>query len=288
MNTISIKAYAKINLSLDVIRRRQDNYHDVRMIMQTVMLHDRLTMKQTTSSSITLASNIPYMSNNESNLSYIAARLFMETVSIKSGVYIHLEKKIPISAGMAGGSTDAAATLLGMNELFNTGLSLTSLQEIGRKIGADVPYCLLKGTAIAEGIGELLTPLPPAPDCFCLIVKPPFGISTRQAYESLILDENTKHPDIDGMVMAIKDNDLVAVAGMLSNVFEDVATKEYPIINDIKSRLLSLGALGAIMSGSGPSVFGLFNDKTKARKAYYEFKISDFGRQTYLTSFYIP
>lgn len=286
MNEISIKAYAKINLALDILRRRKDGYHDVRMIMQTVKLHDRLVMKKTASPSITLTSNIPYMANNESNLVYIAARMFIEANQISSGVYIHLDKKIPISAGMAGGSTDAAATLIGMNELSGTGLSLSALQEIGRNIGADVPYCLMKGTALAEGIGEILTPLPPAPECFCLIVKPPFGISTKQAYESLAIGSHTKHPDIDCMINAITAGDLTAVSGMLSNVFEDSAIKEYPVINDIKSRLISLGALGSLMSGSGPAVFGLFIDRKKAQKAYYEFKVSEFGRQTYLTSFY--
>lgn len=288
MNTISLKAYAKINLALDVIRRREDGYHDVRMIMQTIKLHDKLIMKKTINPGITINSNLSYLSNNENNLVYIAARLFKDAYNIDNGVYIQLEKRIPVSAGMAGGSTDAAAALIGMNELFHTNLSLASLQKLGKKIGADVPYCLLRGTALAEGIGEILTPLPPTPQCYCLIVKPSFGISTKNVYESLEFNNNTTHPDIDYVIEAIKNNDLKRIASSLSNTLEDVVIKEYPVIGNIKSKMLSYGALGSLMSGSGSTVFGLFDDKKKAQKAYYEFKVGEFGKQTYLTDFFEP
>lgn len=288
MDTISLKAYAKINLALDVIGRRENGYHDLRMIMQTINLHDKIYMKKTINPTITLNSNLSFMSGNTSNLVYIAARLFMDTYHINHGVFIQLDKKIPISAGMAGGSTDAAATLIGMNEIFHTNLSIKQLQELGKQIGADVPYCLLRGTALAEGTGEVLTPLRPAPQCHCLIVKPPFGVSTKYVYDSLCINEHTTHPDIDSMIKAIDNQDLSHISSCLGNTLEDVVTKEHRIITEIKDKMIAYGALGSLMSGSGPTVFGLFDNKQEAQKAYYEFKISEYGKQTYLTDFFNP
>ncbi len=288
MNTIYLKAYAKINLALDVLRRRPDGYHEVRMIMQSVRLHDRLHIAVTRTPGIRLRTNLDFLPTNENNLVYAAANLFFEQFPQSCGVNIQLDKRIPVSAGMAGGSTDAAATLFGLNRLFQTGLSLSNLQELGVKLGADIPYCLLRGTALSEGIGEILTPLPPAPPCHVLLVKPPVNISTRHVYEHLTLDETTRHPDIDGMIGAIRRGSLPDTAALLSNVLEAVTRREYPAIADIEDTMREFGALNALMSGSGPTVFGLFADRQKAEKAFYYFKTGPCGRQTFLTSFFQP
>ncbi|MBE5961034.1 MAG: 4-(cytidine 5'-diphospho)-2-C-methyl-D-erythritol kinase [Lachnospiraceae bacterium] len=286
MDIITLKAYAKINLALDVIGRRPNGYHDVRMIMQTIQLYDKVTMKRTSTPGIMMKTNLHYLPTNENNLVYAAAKLFKDTLHIEDGVYINLEKKIPVAAGMAGGSSDAAATLFGLNELFDTNLSLEQLMELGVQIGADVPFCLLRGTALSEGIGEILTPLAPAPSCYCLIVKPPVSVSTKFVYENLVLDETTNHPDIDGMLEAIAFNDLKGVTSRLGNVLEPVTLAECPEIAQIKQEMLDLGAIGSLMSGSGPTVFGLFDNQKKAEKAFYQFKIGEYGKQTFLTRFF--
>ncbi len=287
MDSISLNAYAKINLALDVIGQRENGYHDVRMIMQTIRLYDKISIRKTIRSTITLNTNLPYLPVNENNLVYAAADSFLKTLGIKEGVFIQLEKRIPVSAGLAGGSTDAAATLYGLNELFNTKLSLTQLQELGVLLGADIPFCLLRGTALSEGIGEILTPLVSAPSCWCLLVKPPVNVSTRYVYEHLSLS-CAIHPDIDAMCSAIQEKNLQKLAGRLGNILESVTQKEYPEILEIKKQMLSFGALGALMSGSGPTVFGLFDDKKAAQKAFYSFKIGEYGKQTFLTRFYQP
>ena len=288
MNTIYLKAYAKINLALDVLRRRPDGYHEVRMIMQSVRLHDRLRITRTRTPGIRLRTNLDFLPTNENNLVYAAANLFFEQFPQDHGVNIQLDKRIPVSAGMAGGSTDAAAALFGLNRLFQTGLSLSELQKLGVKLGADVPYCLLRGTALSEGIGEILTPLAPAPSCHVLLVKPPVSISTKHVYEHLNLDETTLHPDIDGMIDAIHRKSLPDTAALLSNVLESVTRREYPAIADIEDTMREFGALNALMSGSGPTVFGLFSDRRRAEKAFYHFKTGSCGRQTFLTAFFQP
>lgn len=284
MDSIHIRAYAKINLGLDVLSRRADGYHEVRMIMQTVRLFDKLTVRKIRTNSISIKTNLNYLPTDENNLIYRAANLFFQSAGLKPQVHITLQKHIPVAAGMAGGSSDAAAVLTALNELFCTGMDLAALQEIGLHIGADVPYCLLQGTALSEGIGEILTPLPPAPQCYCLIVKPPASVSTKYVYENLCLDEIT-HPDIDAQLGAIRTGSLKELCGALGNVLESVTLKKHPEISAIKAQMLSLGALGALMSGSGPTVFGLFEDRTAAEQAYYRFKIGEYGRQTYLTRF---
>ncbi|MBQ2706448.1 MAG: 4-(cytidine 5'-diphospho)-2-C-methyl-D-erythritol kinase [Agathobacter sp.] len=286
MDNITLKALAKINLGLDVVRRREDGYHEVRMIMQTIHLYDKLDIKKTTESGITITSNLSYVPTNENNLVYKAGKLLMDEFDIKEGVSVDLQKRIPVAAGMAGGSSDAAAMLYGMNEIFGLGLTRQQLMDRGVKIGADVPYCLMRGTALAEGIGEKLTSLPPMVKCPVLIAKPQISVSTKFVYENLKLDENTVHPDIDQLVADIKNKDLHAIAGHMGNVLESVTIPAYPIIAEIKEQMMKSGAINAMMSGSGPTVFGLFEDEDVARKAYDDMVQSGLAKQIYLTSVY--
>lgn len=285
MESIQVKAYAKINLGLDVLRKRPDGYHEVRMIMQTVRLFDKLTVKKTQTEGIAIKSSLSYLPCDESNLIYRAAALFFEETGEKAGIHVTLNKHIPVAAGMAGGSSDAAATLTALNELYRTGLSLAELQRLGVRIGADVPYCLLQGTALSEGIGEVLTPLPAPPAACLLIVKPPFSVSTRYVYENLAPD-TAPHPDIDALLNALKSGSLAGLAAHLGNTLESVTIPLHPEIAAIKQSLLDAGALGALMSGSGPTVFALFSDRQTAERAFYRFKIGEYGRQTYLTGFW--
>lgn len=286
MDNISLKALAKINLGLDVVRRREDGYHEVRMIMQTIHLYDKLDIKKTDEPGIAITSNLSYVPTNESNLVYKAGKLLMDEFGITEGVAVDLHKRIPVAAGMAGGSTDAAAMLYGMNRIFDLGLSQKELMKRGVKIGADVPYCIMRGTALAEGIGEKLTQLPPMVKCPVLIAKPQISVSTKFVYENLKLNEQTVHPDIDQLVEDIKQKDLLAVASHMGNVLETVTIPAYPIIADIKNQMLRSGAVNAMMSGSGPTVFGLFADEETAKKAYKEMQASGLAKQIYLTSIY--
>jgi 4-diphosphocytidyl-2-C-methyl-D-erythritol kinase len=286
MDSISLKALAKINLGLDVVRRREDGYHEVRMIMQTIHLYDKLDIAKTKEPGIAIKSNLSYVPTNESNLVYKAGKLLMDEFGITEGVSVDLNKRIPVAAGMAGGSTDAAAMLYGMNRIFELGLSQRELMERGVKIGADVPYCLMRGTALAEGIGEKLTQLPPMVKCPVLIAKPQISVSTKFVYENLKLNENTIHPDIDQLVTDIQNKDLPAIAGHMGNVLETVTIPEYPIIADIKNKMMESGAINSMMSGSGPTVFGLFADEETAKKAYKEMLSSGLAKQVYLTTIY--
>lgn len=286
MDQISLKALAKINLGLDVVRKREDGYHDVRMIMQTIHLYDKLDIRKTEEAGIKITSNLSYVPTNESNLVYKAAKLLMDEFDIQQGVSVHLQKRIPVAAGMAGGSTDAAAMLYGMNQIFGLGLSRQQLMERGVQIGADVPYCLMRGTALAEGIGEKLTSLPPMVKCPVLIAKPAISVSTKFVYQNLKLDDATIHPDIDQLVQDIKEKDLQKIANHMGNVLESVTIPEYPIIAEIKDQMMKSGAINAMMSGSGPTVFGLFEDEETARKAYDEMVKSGLAKQIYVTSIY--
>lgn len=281
---MKLRAFAKINLGLDVIRRREDGYHEVRMIMQTIQMYDQLEMEKKTTPGIDLTTNLSYIPVNENNLVYKAAKLLMDQYHIKEGVSIDLNKFIPVAAGMAGGSSDAAATLVGMNKLFHLGLSREDLMEIGVKIGADVPYCIMIGTALSEGIGEKLTPLSPMPPCYILIGKPGISVSTKFVYTNLKLNEHTKHPDIDGMLQALKQQDLRGITDRTENVLESVTVPAYPVIEEIKNHMKEHGALNALMSGSGPTVFGIFDDKKKAEFACEKLKESGLTRQTFLTT----
>nr|WP_308650211.1 4-(cytidine 5'-diphospho)-2-C-methyl-D-erythritol kinase [uncultured Agathobacter sp.] len=285
-NDISLKALAKINLGLDVVRRREDGYHEVRMIMQTIHLYDRLDIKRTKESGIQIQTNLSFLPVNENNLIYKAAKLLMDEFSITDGVSVKLDKRIPVAAGMAGGSTDAAAMLFGMNRLFSLGLTKRQLMERGVQIGADVPYCIMRGTALAEGIGEELSPLAPMVKCPVLIAKPSISVSTKFVYQNLKLDDTTIHPDIDLLIEDIKAKNLHDIAAHMGNVLETVTIPNYPVIDEIKKHMLSHGAVGAMMSGSGPTVFGLFDDEATAKKAYKAMRSSHLARQVYLTSVY--
>lgn len=285
-NDISLKALAKINLGLDVVRRREDGYHEVRMIMQTIHLYDRLDIKRTQEPGIQIQTNLSFLPVNENNLIYKAAKLLMDEFSITDGVSVKLDKRIPVAAGMAGGSTDAAAMLIGVNRLFSLGLTKRQLMERGVQIGADVPYCIMRGTALAEGIGEALSPLPPMVKCLVLIAKPSISVSTKFVYQNLKLDDTTIHPDIDRLIDDIKAKNLHDIAAHMGNVLETVTIPNYPVIDEIKKHMLSNGAVGAMMSGSGPTVFGLFDDEDTAKKAYKAMRSSHLARQVYLTSVY--
>lgn len=286
MYEMRLKALAKINLGLDVIRRREDGYHEVKMIMQTIRLYDRIVMRKRRESKIQVKTNLFYLPENENNLVYKAAKLLIEEFKIQQGVQIDLQKFIPVAAGMAGGSSDAAAVLYGMNRMFHLGLSLEELMERGVKIGADVPYCLMRGTALAEGIGEQLTKLSPVPQCKVLIAKPAISVSTKFVYENLKLDENTVHPDINLLIQDIETKNLADMAAHMGNVLESVTIPNYPVIAQIKEQMIKDGALNAMMSGSGPTVFGIFDDKEKAEVAYKRMREGNLAKQVYLTEVY--
>lgn len=283
MLELNLKALAKINLGLDVLRRREDGYHEVRMIMQTIHLYDKIQIRKLPKPGIEVTTNLYYLPVNENNLVYKAAKLLMDEFQIPEGVHIGLKKHIPVAAGMAGGSSDAAAVLFGVNRMFRLGLSRQQLMVRGVKIGADVPYCILRGTALAEGIGEKLTSLPPAPKCPVLIAKPPISVSTRMVYENLKLNESTVHPDIDAVISAIEAGDGRAMAEHMGNVLESVTCVRYPVIGQLKDIMVKYGAMNAMMSGSGPTVFGLFPDRKTARTALLEIRRQGLAKQVYLT-----
>ena len=264
---LELKAYAKVNLGIDVIGKRPDGYHEVRMLMQTVKLYDRITMEKNDSGNIILSTNLPYLPVNEKNLVYRAIDMIRNAYGITDGVTASIVKRIPVAAGMAGGSSDAAAAFVGMNQLFHLGITQQELMDYGVKLGADIPYCIMRGTALSEGIGEILTPLPPIPNCWFLIVKPTFSMSTKFVYENLHLDEIAVHPDIDGMKEALYQRDLIGVTDRMENVLEQVTKKHYPAIGEIKDIMRKEGALNALMSGSGSTVFGIFKSKETAEKA---------------------
>ena len=267
MERISRKAYAKINIGLDVLRRREDGYHELKMIMQTVDICDDLVFEKTAKQGIAIRTDNEELPVDDSNLIYKAADLLFREKKIAEGVKITLTKRIPIAAGMAGGSSDAAATMHGLNELFGMGYSIQELQELGVKLGADIPYCLVGGTMLSEGIGEILTPLPAPPECFLVVAKPDINVSTAFVYGNLHADTLTYHPDIDGMVEALRAGSLKGITDRLGNVLETVTIEEYPVIEEIKDLLRNMGAENALMSGSGPSVFGIFTERETAEAA---------------------
>ncbi len=286
MNPIIRKAYAKINLGLDVLRRRPDGYHEVKMIMQTVNIWDVLTFEKSDIPGISLTVNKEELPTSKDNLIYRAAQLVMDTYEISQGVEITLEKNIPIAAGMAGGSTDAAAVFHGLNELFDLNMSLEEMQKLGVKIGADVPYCIMGGTALSEGIGEILSELPSPPACYLVVAKPDINVSTKYVYENLHANELKVHPDIDGMIEAIKNGSLEGITKRMGNVLETVTIAKYPIIEEIKEIMKQEGAENALMSGSGPTVFGIFNKEEDAKAAAGKIKEKELAMQVFVTEFY--
>ncbi len=281
MDNISLKALAKINLGLDVTGKREDGYHDVRMIMQSIHLYDRVEIKKTRSPKIRVEVNLYYLPVDENNLVYKAAALMKERYGIKEGVRITLQKFIPVAAGLGGGSSDAAAVLVGMNRMFKLGLKQEELMKVGAQIGADVPFCVMRGTALAEGIGEKLTALPPMPKCPVLIAKPGVSVSTAEVYQNLKLYDGMQHPDIDGMIEAIQNKDLNGIAAKMDNILETVTIPRYPVIKEIKRIMMENGALNAMMSGSGPSVFGLFREEKDIQAAYEALKASELVKNLY-------
>lgn len=288
MDRIELKALAKINLGLDVLRRREDGYHEVRMIMQTIGLCDELEIRKTKQPGIQVETNLYYLPTNENNLVYKAAQLLKDEFGLRDGIGIRLRKRIPVAAGMAGGSSDAAAVLWGMNQMYKLGLSRQELMDRGVKLGADVPYCVLRGTALAEGIGEKLSVLPPMPKCYILIAKPGISVSTKFVYENLHANDlrPEQHPDVDAMIRAMEKKDLGLLASRMGNVLETVTVPAYPVINEIKRFMVEYGALGAMMSGSGPTVFGIYDTRGKARQAYRELRSRKLAKQVYLTTPY--
>ena len=297
-DTVEIKAYAKINLGLDVLGRLPNGYHEVRMVMQTVGIYDTLCLKKAERGivlNVTMAgegdnpsADAGEVPDNEDNLAYKAAKLLMETYGIEAGVAISLTKRIPAAAGMAGGSTDAAAVLKGMNILFGLELSEETLQELGLKLGADVPYCIRGGTVLAEGIGEKLTGLQDAPDCFLLVAKPDISVSTKYVYENLNLNTLKSRPNIDGMLEAIEEGSLDGILDCMENVLQSITEVKYPVIGELKGQMERLGAAKAMMSGSGPTVFGIFKEEEKARTAYEAVRSLNAADQVFLTGFINP
>lgn len=281
---MKLRALAKINLGLDVTGKRPDGYHEVRMIMQSIQMFDQLEIEKSGEPGIRIETNLSFLPCNENNLVYRAADLLMKEFDIRSGLDVKLTKFIPVAAGMAGGSSDAAAVLVGVNRMFGLGLSTSELMERGVKIGADVPYCIMRGTALAEGIGEKLTRLSPMPPCHVLIGKPGINVSTKFVYGNLDLKKVKTHPDIDAIRDAIERGDLHGVARNMGNVLELVTCPAYPVIEEIKELMMQEGALNAMMSGSGPTVFGLFDDQETAKKAYEKLRDSGLTRQTFLTT----
>lgn len=283
MDKLELKALGKINLGLDVLGRRENGYHDVRMVMQTLYLYDQIKMEKTKKPGIELNTNLFYLPVNENNLAYRAADLLMKEFEIKEGVKITLEKHIPVAAGMAGGSSNAATVLFGMNRMFSLGLSQQELMDRGVTLGADVPYCIMRGTVLAEGIGEILTPLPAMPKCHVLIAKPPISVSTKLVYEKLDSHEITEHPDIDGILKGLKERNLKKIASSMGNVLEKVTIEEYPVIEEIKNVMKKSGSLNAMMSGSGPTVFGIFDEKDRAKRAARRIREQQLAKQVYVT-----
>ena len=284
MKQIELKSLAKINLGLDVLGRRENGYHDVRMIMQSIYLYDEVKIKRTKNPGIEIKTNLYFLPTGKENIAYKAAEMLIEEFHIEEGVHITLNKHIPVAAGMAGGSSNAAAVLYGMNKMFDLKLTQTELMERGVKLGADVPYCIMRGTVLAEGIGEELTTLTPMPKCFVLIAKPPISVSTKVVYEALDSKELVEHPDIDGIIEGLEKRDLKTIASCMGNVLEDVTIPMHPVIEEIKQEMKNAGALNAMMSGSGPTVFGLFETKAAARKAQDRIRRRALAKQVYVTN----
>ena len=288
MDKIQLKALAKINLGLDVLRRREDGYHEVKMIMQTIGLHDDLETRKTKTPGIQVKTNLYYLPTNENNLVYKAAKLLMDEFQIQDGVSIQLKKRIPVAAGMAGGSSDGAAVLWGINQMYGLGLSMQALMERGVRLGADVPYCIQRGTALAEGIGEKLSVLPPMPKCTILIAKPGISVSTKFVYENLHANDlkPEQHPDVDSMIEAMRQKDLGLLCSRMGNVLETVTIPAYPVINEIKRTMMDNGAIGSMMSGSGPTVFGIFDSPAAAKQAVKAVRAAKLAKQIFLTTPY--
>lgn len=281
MPEAAVNAYAKLNLTLDILRRREDGYHDLCMVMQSISLHDRIVLRTTESGGITLSCGATYLPAGRGNLAFRAAEAFFQATGQRNpGLHIDMEKTIPVCAGMAGGSSDAAAVLRGLRQLYAPEMAIEDLCRIGAQVGSDVPYCVFGGTALAEGRGEILTRLPPMPACWAVICKPPFGLSTPELFGCVQAKKLTRHPDTRGMLRSLAQGDLTGILHRIYNVFEEVLPEKYSEVFAIKDQLLDLGAGSAAMTGSGPTVFGLFPAKETAEAAFHALK-ERYG-QTYL------
>lgn len=262
------KAPAKINLLLDVLHKRPDGYHEVEMIMTMVDLADRLEMEELPRDTIIISSQAGYIPLDEKNLAFQAAKLIKERYEVKQGVYIHLDKKIPVAAGLAGGSSDAAATLRGLNRLWKLNISDEELQKLGAELGSDVPFCVTGGTVLARGRGEQLEPIPNPPQCWVILAKPPINVSTADVYGRFRVDKLAAHPSKAQMMRAIEQQDFHTICEELGNVLEDVTLSLYPEVHQLKDAMIKLGADGVLMSGSGPTVFGLVSKESKVARIY--------------------
>ncbi len=278
---MKIKAYAKINISLDIVGKREsDGYHLLKMIMQNIDLYDEISIEKQ-KEDITISCNKSYVPTDSRNLAYKAASLFKETYNIEDGVHIDIVKNIPVSAGLAGGSTDAAAVLKLMNKIFKVNASNEELMELGLKLGADIPYCINGGTALCEGIGEKITALQPFKDKILVLVKPGFGVSTKEVYKAFNLDRVRVHPKTEHLIKAMEQDDLYYVANNMKNLLENVTLRKHNILIKIKEEMNRYGAVGSMMSGSGPSVFAFFDDMLKAQRCYE--KMKENHREVFLT-----
>lgn len=267
------KAYAKINIALDVVGKREDGYHLLRMIMQTVDIYDLIEVKKNNINEIRILTNKYYLPTDERNLAYKAAKIFIENFKIKSGVDINIKKNIPVCAGMAGGSTDAATVLYLMNKVFNINAKNEELEKVALKIGADVPYCIEGGTALCEGVGEKITKLKDFKDKILVVVKPNFGVSTKEVYGELDINKVYKHVSVEGIIRDMENDNLYGVCSKMKNILENVTIKKHRVLREIKDELRRYGAVGAMMSGSGPTIFGFFDDMLTAQRAYEEMKV---------------
>ena len=268
---MKIKAYGKVNISLDVVGKREDGYHLLSMIMQNIDLYDEIEVEKQ-ECGIILECNKSYVPVDNRNLAYKAAEIFKERYDIVDGVKINIEKNIPVSAGLAGGSTDAAAVLKVMNKLFNVNATEEELMELGLKLGADIPYCIHGGTALCEGIGEIITPIKPFRDKIVVLVKPAFGVSTKEVYKNFNLEKVKQHPKTAEIINAIENDDLNFVASNMKNLLENVTLRKHKILIKIKEEMNACGAINSMMSGSGPTVFAFFDDMLKAQKCYDDMK----------------
>lgn len=286
MRQVFIKSRAKINITLDVVGKRPDGYHDMCMIMQTVNLYDMVYVRKMHAKGIKIKTNLKWLPNNNKNIAYQAAEIFKEAYGIDTGISIELNKRIPVSAGLAGGSSNAAAVLVAMRYLFGMEIEDKELMKLGVKLGADVPYCILRGTALAEGIGDILTPLPAMPKCYVLLAKPRVNVSTPTVFRDFNLSNVKHHPPTDRIIEAIKEKDIHTIARNMRNVLEDVTVKRHPVITSIKNIMLEEKALGSMMSGSGPTVFGLYKSKDQAYKTAHRLKIESLARDVFVTTMY--
>ncbi len=286
MNSIKLNARAKINITLDVLGKRDDGYHDLSMIMQTINLCDNLYIKKTDTGTVEMRSNLSWLPCDERNLVYRAAAMMREKYRIHEGISIDLSKNIPVAAGMAGGSSDCAATLIGIRNLFSLNIDNKELMAIGKKLGADVPYCILRGTALAEGIGEILTPLPPFPDCTVLVAKPPINVSTATVFGAFDINNVEKRPDNKKIIELIKAKALEGICQNMCNVLESVTVSNYPIIADVKKEMLENEAIGSMMSGSGPTVFGFYKDYKSALNGLRAVKSKFKFKEIYITTIF--